>query len=182
MKIPVSWLREYVKMDLGVEEISRRLTMAGLEVGKIHVIGENWDRRLIRAAKILTIEPHPNADRLQLPTLDIGGNDYVTVVCGAPNIHVGQMVAFAQEGSKLIDYKTGGIQELKGAKIRGIQSKGMVCSALELGLSDDHEGILELPEHIVPGTPLVEVLGDTILETELTPNRPDCLSVLGTSY
>ena len=182
MKIPVSWLREYVKMDLGVEEISRRLTMAGLEVGKIHVIGENWDRRLIRAAKIVTIEPHPNADRLQLPTLDIGENNYVTVVCGAPNIHVGQIVAFAQEGSKLLDYKTGVIQELKGAKIRGIQSRGMVCSALELGLSDDHEGILELPEHIVPGTPLVEVLGDTILETELTPNRPDCLSVLGTSY
>ncbi len=182
MKLPVSWLREYVKMDLGVEEISRRLTMAGLEVGKIHVIGANWDSRLIRTAKIVTIDPHPNADRLQLPTLDIGEDEYVTVVCGAPNIHVGQIVAFAQEGSKLLNSKTGVVQELKGANIRGIESRGMVCSALELGLSEDHEGILELPNHIAPGTPLVEVLGDTILETELTPNRPDCLSVLGTSY
>ena len=120
MKLPVSWLREYVKMDLGVEEISRRLTMAGLEVGKIHVIGANWDSRLIRTAKIVTIDPHPNADRLQLPTLDIGEDEYVTVVCGAPNIHVGQIVAFAQEGSKLLNSKTGVVQELKGANIRGI--------------------------------------------------------------
>ena len=158
------------------------MTMAGVEVGEIITIGDSWDDQLVIVGKILEISPHPNADRLRLPTIDIGKGEPVTVVCGAPNIQVGQVIAFAHEGAQIFNPRNGKLEILKGAEIRGVESKGMVCSPLELGLGTNHDGILELSGEFELGTPLLEVLGDTILVTELTPNRPDCLSVLGTAY
>ncbi|SVB99973.1 uncharacterized protein METZ01_LOCUS252827, partial [marine metagenome] len=182
MKISLSWLKEYLPIDQSPIEIARKMTMAGVEVGEIITIGDSWDDQLVIVGKILEISPHPNADRLRLPTIDIGKGEPVTVVCGAPNIQVGQVIAFAHEGAQIFNPRNGKLEILKGAEIRGVESKGMVCSPLELGLGTNHDGILELSGEFELGTPLFEVLGDTILVTELTPNRPDCLSVLGTAY
>ena len=182
MKISLSWLSEYLPIDQNPSDIAKKMTMAGVEVGKIVTIGDSWEDHLVIVGKILEISPHPNADRLRLPTIDIGKGEPITVVCGAPNIQVGQVIAFAHEGAQIFNPRNGKLEILKGAKIRGVESQGMVCSPLELGLGTNHDGILELNHEFKPGSPLFEVLGDTILETELTPNRPDCLSVLGTAY
>ena len=182
MKISLSWLSEYLPIDQNPSDIAKKMTMAGVEVGKIVTIGDSWEDHLVIVGKILEISPHPNADRLRLPTIDIGKGEPITVVCGAPNIQVGQVIAFAHEGAQIFNPRNGKLEILKGAKIRGVESQGMVCSPLELGLGTNHDGILELNHELKPGSPLFEVLGDTILETELTPNRPDCLSVLGTAY
>ncbi len=127
----------------------------------------------------MAVEPHPNADRLTLATVNLGGGESITVVCGAPNVAAGQKIAFARTGARLIDGHTGEPSVLRAARIRGVESAGMVCSEKELGLSDYHEGILVLPEDAPLGTPLAGYLGDTILDLDVTPNRPDCLSVLG---
>jgi len=129
-------------------------------------------------AEVVDVSPHPNADRLRLATVDLGG-EQMTVVCGAPNVAAGQKVAFARVGAELIDGHTGEPTILKAAKIRGVESAGMVCSEKELGLSDSHEGILVLPEDAPVSTPLGEYLGETVLDLGITPNRPDCMSVLG---
>jgi len=150
--------------------------MAGTEVNAILTTGHDWDK--ISVAEVVDVSPHPNADRLRLATVDLGG-ERMAVVCGAPNVAAGQKVAFARVGAELIDGHTGEPTILKAAKIRGVQSAGMVCSEKELGLSDAHEGILVLPEDAPVGTPLGEYLGDTILDLDITPNRPDCMSVLG---
>ena len=172
MKVPVSWLSEYVDIDIPIEELSHKLTMSGLEIGSVEAIGGAWED-LIVIGRIVDIKPHPNADRLQVPEIDVGLEDLVSVVCGAPNIRVGQTIAYAAVGANLRNPKTGKVEKLKAAEIRGISSSGMVCSALELGLSGDHEGILELDKTLLPGTLLTQILGDHILESELTPNRPD---------
>ncbi len=182
MKISLSWLSEYLPIDQNPREIARKMTMAGVEVGEIVTIGDSWEDHLVIVGKILEISPHPDADRLRLPTIDIGEGESITVVCGAPNIEVGQVIAFAHEGAQIFNPRNGKLEILKGAKIRGVDSKGMVCSPLELGLGTNHDGVLALDDEFKPGSPLFKVLGDTILETELTPNRPDCLSVLGTAY
>ena len=179
MKISLSWLSEYLPIDQNPSEIARKMTMAGVEVGEIVTIGDSWEDHLVIVGKILKISPHPDADRLRLPTSDIGNGESITVVCGAPNIQVGQVIAFAHEGAQIFNPRNGKPEILKGAKIRGVESKGMVCSPLELGLGTNHDGILELDDEFKPGSPLFEVLGDTIFETELTPNRPDCLSIIG---
>ena len=157
-------------------DLAHRLTMAGNEVGSIDVVGEFWDH--VYVGYVDSIQPHPNADRLRLATVDLS-NEKITVVCGAPNIQAGQKIAFAKVGASLFDARDGTQQVLKSARIRGIDSEGMVCSALELGLGDDHSGILVLPEDSPTGLPLAEMLGDVIFDLELTPNRPDCFSVLG---
>jgi phenylalanyl-tRNA synthetase beta chain len=150
--------------------------MAGTEVDAILTTGRDWGK--ISVAEVVDVSPHPNADRLRLATVDLDG-EQMTVVCGAPNVAAGQKVAFARVGAELIDGHTGEPTILKAAKIRGVESAGMVCSEKELGLSDSHEGILVLAEDAPVGTPLGEYLGETVLDLGITPNRPDCMSVLG---
>ncbi len=176
MKVPISWLREYVDIVLPVQELADRLTMAGLEVGDIEVVGGQWDNIVV--SEIVAIKPHPNADRLRLATVDLGGRQQ-TVVCGAPNLTIGDKVPFAGLDATLYDSHSGERVRLKPAKIRGVASEGMVCSERELGISDSHEGIMVLPVEAEIGQPLAELLGDTILDIDLTPNRPDCMSVIG---
>lgn len=176
MKVSFNWLRDYVDVTMPVKELAERLTIAGLEVGGLEVIGRDWKN--ITIAQITSVNPHPNADRLRLATVDLGGRQ-ITVVCGAPNLHIGDKVVFAQVGAQLIDGHSGELVQLKPAKIRGVSSEGMICSEKELGISDRHEGIMVLPSNAPVGTPLSEYLGDTILDIDVTPNRPDCLSVIG---
>ena len=176
MKVPLSWLREFVDVDLPPVELAHRLTMAGTEVGSIDVIGGTWDNVFV--AQVASIDPHPNADRLKLATVSLH-DEQVTVVCGAPNIAAGQLVAFARVGARLADPRTGNVETLRAAKIRGVESAGMVCSERELALGDDHAGILVLPDDAPLGALLSDYLGDVIFDLEVTPNRPDCMSVLG---
>jgi phenylalanyl-tRNA synthetase beta chain len=176
VKIPLKWLRDYVDITLSPQDLACRLTMAGSEVSEILSTSGNWDK--ISVARVVDVSRHPNADRLHLATVDLG-DERITVVCGAPNVAVGQKVAFARLGAELIDGHSGQPAILKAARIRGVESAGMVCSEKELGLSDYHEGILVLPQDAPVGTPLADYLGDNVLDVDVTPNRPDCLSVLG---
>ena len=179
MLVPLSWLRRYVPVDLPPGELAHRLTMAGTEIGAVEETGADWDRDKVIVGHVLEVNPHPNADRLSLPTVDLGNGETATVVCGAPNVAAGQKIAFAREGAMLLSNRTGKVEPLKAAKIRGVLSSGMVCSERELGLGEDHGGILVLPDDLPVRTPLVDVLGDAVLDAEVTPNRPDCLSILG---
>ena len=176
MRVPLKWLADYVSCDWTPEHIAKQLTLAGVEVGAIERTGASWDG--VHVALVTAVEPHPNADRLRLVTVDLGTSSS-TVVCGAPNVAVGQKVAFASVGACLIDGHSGESSVLKPAKIRGVVSAGMVCSEKELGLSDNHTGTLELSLDAPIGMPLSDYLGDVILDLELTPNRPDCLSIIG---
>ncbi len=176
MKVPFSWLRECASVSVSAKEIAERLTMAGLETGVTETTGGSWDS--IMVGQIVALEPHPNADRLRLATIDFGQGQS-KVVCGAPNVRVGDKVPFAQVGAELIDGHSGKKARLKPAKIRGVASEGMACSEKELGISDSHEGVLVLPADAPLGVPLAEYLGDSVLDLEVTPNRPDCLCVLG---
>ncbi|MCS6802551.1 MAG: phenylalanine--tRNA ligase subunit beta [Chloroflexota bacterium] len=179
MKVSLKWLREYVQWTVPVDELAHRLTMAGDEVESIHRIGADWEGVVV--GEIVRLAPHPNADRLLLATVDLGGRQQ-TVVTGAPNLAIGLRVPFAPVGTLLIDGTTGERKRLKAAKIRGIESAGMVCSAKELGLGDDHSGILILPPDAPVGTPLSDLYGDVIFEFKTTPNRPDLLSMLGVAW
>ena len=176
MKVPLSWLREYVAVDLPPAELAHRLTMAGTEVASIETVGEAWDGILV--GHVAEIQPHPNADRLVLATVDLGDRAE-TVVSGAPNLAAGIRVPFAPVGARLIDGHTGEQITLRAATIRGVASRGMVCSERELGLSDDHSGILILDPEAPVGGALREVLGETVFDLEVTPNRPDLLGMLG---
>jgi phenylalanyl-tRNA synthetase beta chain len=176
MKVPLNWLREYVGITLPPSELANRLTMAGTEVKGIQVIGGSWENIVV--GQIAAVNPHPNADRLSLATID-SGTERQTVVCGAPNLRLGDKVAFARVGAQLIDGHSGQAFQLKSAKIRGVVSNGMACSEKELGISDSHEGIMVLPTEAPLGTPLAEYLGDIIFDIDVTPNRPDCLSIVG---
>jgi phenylalanyl-tRNA synthetase beta chain len=176
MKVSLKWLRDYVEMKLAQKELAERLSMAGLEVKGIQATGGTWDNVVI--GEVIAVNPHPNADRLKLATVDLG-TQQVIVVCGAPNIGPGQRVPFAQVGARLVDAHTGEAVELRPAKIRGVVSEGMVCSEKELEISDSHEGILVLPPEAPVGAPLGAYLGDVIFNLDITPNRPDCLSVIG---
>jgi phenylalanyl-tRNA synthetase beta chain len=178
MKVPVKWLKDYIQIDLSPKELAHRLTMSGTESG-IKYIGESWDGVVI--GQIASIDPHPNADRLRLATVDLGGSRQ-TVVCGAPNLQIGDKIAFASVGANLTDGHTGEKSVLKPAKIRGVESCGMVCSEMELGISKNHEGILVLPPEAPLGKPLAEFLSDIVLDIEVTPNRPDLLSVIGVAW
>ena len=182
MRVPLSWLESYVPISLPRKELAHRLTMAGTEVGEVEELGSNWDRDKVLVGRVLKVDSHPNADRLTLPTVDLGNGETMTVVCGAPNVAAGQKIAFAREGALLISSRSGKLEPLKAAQIREVTSAGMVCSALELGLGEDHEGILVLDEDAPVGTPLVEYLGDAVFDIEVTPNRPDCLSILGIAH
>ena len=178
MRIPLSWLREYVDLDLPAEELARRLTMAGVEVGEVIRVG-GWEQCFV--GLVLSVRPHPQADRLRLCLVSTGSGE-LEVVCGAPNVAAGQKVCFAKVGANLYDTHSGKQGALKEARIRGVLSQGMICSKLELGLGEDHDGIIVLPDEAPVGLPLDEYLGDTILDLELTPNRGDCLSILGVAH
>jgi len=178
MLVPMKWLKEMVPNDLSTEEIGRRLTLAGLEAESITRLGEEWDRVFV--AEVEKVERHPDADRLVLATV-VAGEHRLTVVTGAPNIAAGQKVVLALTGARLVDpyveelqYKT-----LKPSVIRGVKSEGMVCSEKELGLSDEHEGIMILPDDAPVGLPLREYLGDDVIEFEITPNLVHAFSVHG---
>jgi phenylalanyl-tRNA synthetase beta chain len=180
MLISLKWLSEYVPITLPPRELAERLTLAGAKVERIVRQGDSWD--MVTVAQVLRVEPHPNADRLRLVTVDLGAAVQPRVVCGAPNVAEGQKVAYAAVGASLRDGHTGEMTALKAARIRGVESAGMVCSEKELGLSEEHEGILELPQDAPVGTPLQEYYGDTLFELEVTPNRPDHLSLLGVAW
>lgn len=173
MKVPVSWLRQYVEFDDSIEGLAEKLTFSGAEVEGIETVGGGFEGLVV--GEIKAVEPHPNADRLSLCTVD-DGNEELQVVCGAPNCAVGGKHPFAPVGTVLQ-----GEFKIKKAKLRGIESFGMLCAEDELGISEDHEGIVELDDSAVPGTPLAELMGppETVIDLEITPNRPDCLSMIG---
>jgi phenylalanyl-tRNA synthetase beta chain len=173
MKLPLSWLREYVDVEAPAEEIAERLTFAGTEVEGIERIGAGCEDIIV--GEVRAWEKHPQADRLRLCRVFDGANE-LPVVCGADNFDAGDKVALAPVGATLPDG-----MKIKQATLRGQISQGMLCAEDELGLSTDHGGIMLLPPETVAGTPLLEVLGgiQTVLELEVTWNRPDCLSVIG---
>ncbi|MGQ9598320.1 MAG: phenylalanine--tRNA ligase subunit beta [Anaerolineae bacterium] len=188
MKIPISWLKEYVDITIPLDQLAERLTMAGLEVASIERIGDWWDRGRIVVGEVQEVWPHPNADRLVLARVAYGSSEVEECVTGAPNLfpykgtgRVSLKVAFAMEGAELYDGHQEGFVKtrLKPTKIRGVPSRAMVCSEKELGLSEDHEGILILPDDAPVGMPLADYLGDAILDLDLTPNLARCLSVIG---
>ncbi|MBI2831952.1 MAG: phenylalanine--tRNA ligase subunit beta [Chloroflexi bacterium] len=176
MKVSLKWLRDYIEIASTPAEIAGMLTMAGIEVKDLHIIGGKWDNIVV--GQLIDVAPHPNADRLRLTTVDLG-TEKLCVVNGAPNLGIGDKVAFARVGAEFIDPHGGQVQRLKAAKIRGVESHGMVCSEMELGISNNHEGIMILPADAPVGTSLAKYLGDTVLDMEVTPNRADCLSVIG---
>ena len=178
MKVPIKWLKDYIDIDLSPKELAHVLTMSGTESG-LKYIGESWEGVII--GQIAAIEPHPNADRLRLATVNTGSG-MQTVVCGAPNLTIGDKIAFASVGAYLTDGHTGEKSVLKPAKIRGVESCGMVCSEMELGLSKNHEGILVLAPEAPLGKPLAEFLSEIVLDIDVTPNRPDLLSVIGVAW
>ncbi|MCS7051882.1 MAG: phenylalanine--tRNA ligase subunit beta, partial [Thermomicrobium sp.] len=175
----MKWLRDYVTIDRPVADLAHRLTMSGNEVEAIEEIGATWHGIVV--AEVARIDPHPNADRLVLATVNLGDREQ-TVVTGAPNLAVGMRVPFAPVGATLIDGHTGQPMTLKPAKIRGVESAGMVCSEKELGLGDDHSGIMVLPPDAPIGARLGEYLGDTIVTIKSTANRPDTMSMLGVAW
>ncbi len=178
MRVPLSWLKQYVDVDLPAEELAHRLTMAGIEVGEVEVIG-GWSEVFV--GQVTDVRPHPNADRLRLCVVTTGGEE-MEVVCGAPNVATSQKICFAKVGAKIYNTHTERFETLEAAKIRGVESQGMICSEIELGLGDDQAGIIVLPGDAPIGTLLDDYLGDTVLDLELTPNRLDCLSVLGVAH
>lgn len=208
MKLPVSWLKDFIDLDgLTVEDIARKLTLAGLEVEEIRYVGWpmpeyapgqphefktsgiSWDRGKIVVAEIREVMPHPNADRLTLLDLFDGVQQH-TVLTGAPNIFhlkgsgplpVPLKVAYAKEGATLYDGHAEGLQlmTLKRTKIRGVESYSMVCSEKELGISDEHEGIILLDPDAPVGVPLADYMGDAVLEVKINPNMARNANVFG---
>ncbi|WP_258360014.1 phenylalanine--tRNA ligase subunit beta [Moorella sulfitireducens (nom. illeg.)] len=178
MRVPYKWLKKYVDINLSPEELAEKLTMAGLAVENLESLAAGFQG--VVAGKIRSISPHPNAENLVICRVDTGRE--LQLVTGAPNVYAGQTVAVALEGARLPAGK-----EIYRASFRGVTSEGMLCSAQELGLDvslispGDREGILTLPPDAPPGADVAEVLGlnDVVLVLELTPNRADCLSILG---
>ncbi|MDP9321390.1 MAG: phenylalanine--tRNA ligase subunit beta [Chloroflexota bacterium] len=177
IRVPLSWLKEYADAHGSVDEIARQLHMSGTEVDRIERPGGGWEH--VWVGRIAKLEKHPNADKLQLATVEYGEGREKTVVTGAPNIAAGDIVPYAEVGATLRDGHGDGWLTLEPKKVRGILSEGMVCSEKELGLGEDHEGILILDKTLTVGQPLADALGDPVLVIELQPNRPDCMGVVG---
>ncbi|MGD0764701.1 MAG: phenylalanine--tRNA ligase subunit beta [Dehalococcoidia bacterium] len=177
MRVSLRWLAEYVDIDLPPRELAHKLTMAGSAVDAVERSGGDWEG--ISVGLVTAVAPHPNADRLRLATVELGGGEKMTVVCGAPNVAEGQKIAFGRVGAHIVDPGTREVAVLKPARIRGVESAGMVLSERELGISDEHVGILVLDEAAPIGTPLQEYMGDTVFDIAVTPNRADCLSMIG---
>ncbi|HEY6550147.1 MAG TPA: phenylalanine--tRNA ligase subunit beta [Solirubrobacterales bacterium] len=175
MKVPYSWLREYCAPGIAPSELAERLAMTGTEVERVGSIGPPSAEGFV-VGKVLSAEPHPNADRLRVCAVDTGDGER-TIVCGAANVAAGQTVPVALPGATL----PGG-HKIGKAKLRGVESAGMICAAAELELGEGPPGILVLEDDgLVPGTPLAEVLpiAEPVLELEVTPNRVDCFGVYG---
>jgi phenylalanyl-tRNA synthetase beta chain len=188
MKVPIGWLKDYVAISVPLEDLAERLTLAGLEVAAIERIGDWWDKERIVVGEVQAVRPHPNADRLVLVDVAYGGDAGEQCVTGAPNLFsykgvgpVSLKVAYAMEGAELYDgHKEGFVKtRLKRTKIRSIPSRSMVCSEKELGISEEHEGIMLLPDDAPVGMPLADYLGDSVLDLDLTPNLARCFSMIG---
>lgn len=173
MQVSLNWLRDYVDIDMAVQDLAQLLTMSGLEVEGIEPVGQSLE--MIKVAKVLVVEKHPQADRLFVCQVDTGA-DQVPVVCGAPNLKEGELVPIAPPGATLPN----GMM-IKETRIRGERSVGMLLAEDELGLTSDHTGIMILPRNLEPGMELSSAipLEDFSLDISLTPNRPDCASVIG---
>ena len=174
MLVPLSWLREFAPVEADLDQIVDACNQLGLVVEAVHQPGRGVDG--VVAAKVLDVRTHPNADKLTLVDIELAGGITTTVVCGARNLAPGDVVPYAPAGSRL----PGG-PPLERRKIRGVVSDGMLCSAQELGLGEDHSGILHLDGTADLGRDVREVLGldDVILDLEITPNRPDAMSIVG---
>src|SRR3954471_18173674 len=177
MRVPYSWLREYCAPDISLKELEHRLTLTGTKVEAIHHHGVGGPDGFV-VGKVLSCGKHPDADRLNVTTVDVGdGGEPQQIVCGAPNVAAGQTVAVARPGAGLPAR-----HRLKKAKLRGVESHGMILSEDEVGLAGERAGgIMVLGDDLAAGTPLVDVLPilDEVIEFEITPNRPDCLGVYG---
>jgi phenylalanyl-tRNA synthetase beta chain len=174
MRVPLSWLRDYVAFDLSPDALAEQLTLRGMEVSGVEVSGADWTDVVV--GRLLSVERHPNADKLWLTTVDAGGPEPLRIVCGADNVRAGQLVPVARVGAVL----PGG-RRIERSKIRGVESEGMLCSPIELGLGDDAEGILILgtgEEHPV-GADLAPLVGEVVLDVDVKPNRGDALSMVG---
>ncbi len=174
MRVSVKWLSELLGDLPSPEEVARRLTAVGLEVEAIERMGKGLEG--VVTARILSSDKHPNAEKLSVTRVDRGGGEPLQIVCGAKNYQVGDVVPLATVGALL----PGGTK-IEKAKLRGVESSGMLCSAHELGISEEASGLLVLPKDTAPGLPIAQVLGldDVLLEVNVTPNRPDALSHLG---
>jgi len=173
MLVSLKWLKDYVDIELTPEELAHRLTMSGLEVEDIKTIRPQFSGVVV--AKILSVKPHPSADRLSLCVVSDGNQSY-PVVCGAKNISMGDIVPLAKVGAVI----PGGYT-IKSSLLRGEKSDGMLCSEAELEIGDDESGIMHLPADLPLGLPLEKALNieDTVLDINITPNRSDCLSIIG---
>ena len=184
MRVPLSWIKDFVEITIPLDDLIHRMIMAGLEVANVEHIGDTWQRDKLFVGEVLEVKPHPNAERLVLAIVEYGQGMPQTVVTGAPNLRPGergQKVAFAVEGAELVDGHSATPQKqlLRRTTIRGVESAGMVCSEKELGLSDDHAGVIILDPTAPVGQPLQDVLGDTVLEVELTPNLAYANCIIG---
>lgn len=181
MNISWNWLKEYIQIDMDVETMSKVLTDIGLEVEgleKYQIIKGGLEGIVV--GKVLTCVEHPNSDHLHITTVDVGGPEILPIVCGAPNVAAGQTVVVATEGTKLYD----GDKEfvIKKSKIRGEESRGMICAEDEIGVGTSHDGIMVLPDSVMAGTPASEyfnIKDDYVFEIGLTPNRVDAASHIG---
>jgi phenylalanyl-tRNA synthetase beta chain len=175
MKFTLSWLKEHLETDASAEALADKLTNIGLEVEEVTNPAEAFAP--FKVAKVLTAEKHPQADKLQVLTVDAGTGEQIQVVCGAPNARAGMLGVFGPPGA----YIPGSDLTLKVAAIRGVESRGMMCSARELELGEDHSGIIELPDDAPVGTAFAEYadLGDPVFDVNVTPNRQDCMGVRG---
>ena len=176
MKVSLNWLRRHVDLPESAEDVAKALTSIGLEVEGMEEPGKVYDKLLV--AKVLTCDPHPDSDHLHITTVNDGTNT-IQVVCGAPNVAAGQTVVLAPIGAEL-PLPDGTKLKMKKSKIRGVESFGMICAEDEIGLSDDHGGIMVLDDSIPAGTPFVNLgMYDVCFELNVTPNRPDALSHRG---
>ena len=176
MRVPYAWLKSYCDPQMPVEELAAELSLSTAEVERIERVGVGDPANFV-VGKVISAEQHPNADRLRVCTVDDGsGGDPRTIVCGAPNVAAGQTVAVALPGAIM----PGG-QKLGEAKLRGVESSGMILAEDEVGVGEDHDGIMVLPDHFAAGAPLIDALAieDEVIELEVNPNRPDLLSVYG---
>ena len=173
MKFSVNWLREFVELPENVEDLAALLTLAGVEIEGIEQRGAKIDQVMV--AQITASSPHPNADRLSVCQVDDGSGTKRQIVCGAKNYQIGDKVPLALPGAKLPNGT-----EIRKSKLRGVESEGMLCSAIELGLGQDAAGLLILSSEAKIGAPIAELFpSDTILDVEITPNRGDLLSHYG---
>src|SRR5262249_23511458 len=175
MKFTLSWLKDHLETDATLEQIVATLTKIGLEVD--HVEERAAALKGFVVARVIDVKPHPNADRLRLCFVDVGEGAPVQIVCGAPNARAGMKSVFAAPGT----YIPGKKMTLGKGVIRGVESNGMLCSGAELELSEDHDGILELPDAAPVGVAYANwaLLDDPVIEIDLLPNRPDAAGVAG---